>query len=230
MRGGSGARWRCRRNAAVAMTSVLVLFLAACGSSSDSSSKSTTVEFVGDSNILLAQSALAKAAPSTVAYRVVAHQGFGIRNIACVGATESCAKKDYWTQQLAGSKSDPPDVYVVNLGINDTVSLGTASTVGYVGYDKKIDYMMKLFGDTPVLWTNLPCRVEPPIRLRGCTAVNAALQKATGRHDNLTIVDWRRTANPHPEWMIPSVGGVHYWPPGYAAYSNLVFRQIAQRS
>ncbi len=54
-----------------------------------------------------------------------------------------------------------PDIVVVNLGVNDTGARGTSTTPGYAGYGAKIDYLMALLGDRPVLWTTSRARSSP---------------------------------------------------------------------
>ncbi len=76
---------------------------------------------------------------------------------------------------------------------------------------------------------NLPCKIEPKGRLTGCNAVNAALEGAPARHTNLTVLDWAAVANPHPNWMSPLLGGVHYEDAGYGAWSELVARSLESR-
>ncbi len=191
------------------------------------------VAFVGDSNILFAASAITITLyerndlyPLVLIDRV----GAGIRFSDCAGGKEPCATHDYWRNRLDdANRKIQPDAVVVNLGINDTLTAGTSTTPGYADYGAKIDDFMALIGNRPVLWTNLPCKVEVKARLVGCNAVNAALAGATARHKNLTIVDWAAAANPHPNWMSPLIGGVHYEPAGYSAWSALVAKSLESR-
>ena len=100
--------------------------------------------------------------------------GAGIRTPDCLDPT-SCSTNDYWQVKLGelGARVQP-DVIVNNLGINDTESPGTQTTLGYANYSKKIDWFMSLVPPTtPVLWTNLPCSIEPADRASGCASVNA---------------------------------------------------------
>jgi hypothetical protein len=74
---------------------------------------------------------------------------------------------------------------------------------------------------TPVLWTNLPCEIEPPARYEGCTIVNNALDAARGRWPNLVLVNWAARANSHPEYLMGG-GNVHLTPEGASAWTALV--------
>jgi hypothetical protein len=61
-----------------------------------------------------------------------------------------------------------PSAWVVDLGINDAVEPGAPTRRGYARYGTKIDWLMHLLGSTPVLWSNLPCTIEPTNRRVGC--------------------------------------------------------------
>jgi hypothetical protein len=121
------------------------------------------------------------------------------------------------------------DAYVVDLGINDTLSPDDALSVGYSHYPMKIDWLMRLFGNKPVLWTNLPCEIEPPERQTGCAVVNWTLAMATERWPNLTILRWRRVAIAHPEWVAGSFANIHLWPAGLQAWTSLVKDALEQQ-
>jgi lysophospholipase L1-like esterase len=215
-----------------------VLVLSSCVATSRSSDATSTggktiPAFIGDSNILLAAGALSLTffnRNDSFPLVIVAQVGSGIRFSDCPGESEPCATHDYWRLRLDKVLSKvKPDVYVVNLGINDTSKPGSSTTPGYAEYGKKIDYFLALLDNRPVLWTNLPCKIEPKSRLTGCNAVNAALVAAASRHRNLTVLDWASVAEPHPTWMAKAVGGVHYTTAGYAAWSGLVAKSLESR-
>jgi hypothetical protein len=210
-----------------------VLLLVSCGSPHGAANATTVPAIVGDSNVLLATGALSLTffnRNDTFPVVVIARVGSGIRFTDCSPDSKRCATNDYWKVRLGDVlRRVHPDAYVVNLGVNDTAQLGTATTQGYAGYENKIDYFLALLGNRPVLWTNLPCRIEPKQRLVGCNAVNAALASAPSRHRNLTVLDWAQVANAHPEWMAAFAGGVHYTASGYAAWSSLVANELDAR-
>jgi hypothetical protein len=75
-----------------------------------------------------------------------------------------------------------------------------------------------------VYWSNLPCRIEPSSRSRGCAAVNAALAAAHARHGQLKLVDWADAANPHREYLGAdgTFDAIHLTAPGARDYARLV--------
>jgi hypothetical protein len=118
---------------------------------------------------------------------------------------------------------------VNDLGINDTGKLGTATTPGYADYGQKIDWFMNSVGGKPVLWTNLPCAIEPPARLDACRQVNYALWFAPWRWPNLTVLYWNKVANSHPEYMAAPGEEVHYSVAGQWAWSKFVVDALDDR-
>ena len=128
------------------------------------------VLFVGDSNVTISAGAIDTELTwlehhdngyvPVFASRV----GASIRTPDCIDAA-NCSTFDYWKLKLGTilPKLDA-DAIVNDLGINDTLSEGTAGTPGYAGYGAKIDWFMGLVGDKPVFWTLLPCAIEPSVR------------------------------------------------------------------
>jgi hypothetical protein len=181
-----------------------------------------TVVFLGDSNEVVSASWIA-------GDLLDRDHGYIDVNIATAGSTirygdcqahTNCPTYDYWKARVADTvKSVHPDVFVIDLGINDTVSPGDGTGVGYKNYGAKIDWLLSLLGSTPVLWTNLPCKIEPLNRRTGCVTVNAALKAA--RHANLRVLDWARVANSHPGF-IGGYGEIHLTNSGQAAWAKLV--------
>jgi hypothetical protein len=163
---------------------------------------------------------------------VVAVPGAGIRTPTCPAPTKECSTDDFWRKKPGAVFARAPvDAVVSNLGINDAFLPGTPTTTGYAGYDGKIDYFMGLVpSSTVVLWTNLPCTIEPP-RLRvGCRAVNRALASAPARWRNLRIVDWASVAGSRTAYIDqsePPGYRVHYTDAGHAAWSALVATALA---
>ncbi len=193
------------------------------------------VLFVGDSNITLGSEAadwaltweqhLNNGYVPVFASRV----GASIRTEDCLTAS-GCTTFDYWRLKLGTilPKVDA-DVIVSNLGINDTMSAGTATTPGYTSYGRKIDWFMNLVGTTPVMWTDLPCAIEPSDRATGCDTVNAALAQAAKRWHNLTVLPWSAQANGHPEYMASPGKDVHYSQTGALAWANFVVSALDSR-
>jgi hypothetical protein len=83
--------------------------------------------------------------------------------------------------------------------------------------------------DQAVLWTNLPCSIEPPARLTGCQTVNDALAKAPARWANLIVIDWASKAKGHPEYMSSPGKDVHLSVDGQVAWGAAVVRALDAR-
>jgi hypothetical protein len=193
------------------------------------------VLFVGDSNITFGSAEI----DWTLTWRqhyergyvpvLASRVGASIRTRNCLDARR-CTQFDYWKLKLATILPKVnADAIVNDLGINDTTNPGTATTPGYSHYGQKIDWFMNLVGGKPVLWTNLPCAIEPPNRLTGCRTVNRALALARKRWRNLTVVPWNLLAYPHPRYMAFPGRDVHYSAAGEKAWSRLVVAALDDR-
>jgi lysophospholipase L1-like esterase len=186
---------------------------------------------VGDSNVAFALSPLGFALTQRdQAYQLddAARSGTGIRSSDCAKQRPTCPTGDYWSIRLPEAlKRVSPDGFVVDLGINDTTALGSATGLGYADYGGKIDWLMRLLTSSrPVWWTNLPCGIEPKARTQGCLAVNAALKAAPHRWPNLTVLDWATTADGHPNYLLRILGGVHLAGAGGVAWAKLVAKAL----
>ena len=122
-----------------------------------------TAVFLGDSNEVLSGTDLAVSLLNRDnGYIVVevARPGATIRFGDCTQRT-TCTTYDYWQSRVVDTLAAvQPDVWVVDLGINDANRPGTPTSPGYSNYGAKIDWLMNLLGSTPVVWTNLPCKIE----------------------------------------------------------------------
>jgi hypothetical protein len=196
------------------------------GNESNANSRGVVL-LVGDSNITISSlqivwlMTLTKHFDDAYTPIFASRVGSTIRTRDCPEGT-ACDTYNYWQIKLRETLSQiEPNAIVNDLGINDTAAVGTETTPGYAFYGRKIDWFMRLVPTaTPVLWTNLPCAIEPPARLEGCKTVNKALGAARARWSNLVMVNWATRANSHPEY----IGGndVHLTPKGSAAWSALV--------
>lgn len=182
------------------------------------------VTFLGDSNISNGASQLITVlSPSQVGYvgTFAVRHGAGLYWNGC-DPGQACpnpAATDYWAQRLR----DLPlaDAYVVNLGVVDSKTAGTATTHGYAWWSQKIDWLMAQLGGKPVLWSNLTCTHVPADRTQGCLTINQSLWNARARWPNLVFVQWRNVAEAnYPAWFDPD--GIHYSPSGYAGYADLI--------
>jgi hypothetical protein len=232
-------RWRrpLRVGVGVAFTAVVIAGAAAVGTALTSGNASTrgVVLFVGDSNVTLAagniESVLAWNTHSDNGYVPVmaSRVGAAIRTYDCLNPT-GCTTTDYWKTKLASLASKVvPDVIVNDLGVNDTSQAGQLTTPGYDHYGQKIDWFMALTGGRPVLWTNVPCSIEPPEIVTACDLIDYQLASARARWPNLTVLDWNLAAAGHPEYMAAPGTDVHYSSGGFAAWANFVVRALDRR-
>lgn len=214
---------------------ILIATLGVVGTPAAFSSTSSTatvrafVAFVGDSNeVVMSQFVAGDLLERANPYAMinVATPGSGIRTRDCRGCTTGL----YWQRRLTSlTRQVQPDAYVVDLGINDSVTAGAATTVGFAGYGAKIDWLMRLFNGKPVFWTNLPCLIEPAHYQTGCRAVDAALRAATKRWSNLRLLNWARIADLHPEYLTAGYWGIHLTDTGGPAWAKLVTLALNNR-
>jgi hypothetical protein len=190
---------------------------------------------VGDSNVTLSaypiESTLTWQEHNNNGYVPVlaSRVGAAIRTPDCLDST-NCSTFNYWKLKLATILPRVgADAIVNDLGINDTVSPGTATTPGFSYYGQKIDWFMNLVGGKHVLWTNLPCNIEPADRKTACQTVNTALSLADDRWTNLTVLSWNVAANSHPEYMASPGEGIHYSTAGDVAWAKFVVAALDAR-
>jgi hypothetical protein len=199
------------------------------GTASNAHSRGVVL-FVGDSNVTLSASQIVGHTTLFDHYNDPYLPVFASRVGAAI-RTEDCLDKDgcttfnYWQIKLGETMRDvQPDAIVNDLGINDTVGAGTATTPGYRSYGQKIDWFMRLIPQTtPVFWSNLACAIEPADRQTGCKAVNEALSAARTRWPNFVLVNWAAPAHAHPEYLLHvNKPYVHYSAAGSSAWIALV--------
>jgi hypothetical protein len=225
---------RRSRGLALALALVVVLTVlveaAADGSSTARPGARAIVAFVGDSNITFGASAIATAlAARADPYVAVdyAQPAAAIKSLDCFFGIR-CGTAYLWPDRLRATAGRiVPDAYVVDLGINDAHVPGEATSFGYSDYAAKIDWLMRLFGSTPVIWSTLPCEIEPADYKAGCAIVNREIRNAPARHPNLTVLEWAPVADPHPAYI--RRGEVHYTDAGYAAWADLLVRNLDER-
>ena len=190
------------------------------------------VLFVGDSNVTLGAGAVEWALTRKDNQYVpvlASRMGGRIRTPDCP-VVNGCKTFNYWRFKLDSFRSKVnADVIVSDLGINDTIEPGTATGPGYSFYGRKIDWFMGLVRGKPVLWTTLPCSLEPPDRRTGCKTVNYELYRAHDRWPNLTILAWGNKAIGHQQYMAQPGRGVHYSDAGHTAWAEFVAAALDAR-
>jgi peptidoglycan/LPS O-acetylase OafA/YrhL len=112
--------------------------------------------------------------------------------------------------------------WVLALGTNEAADVSAGSNVGE---RERIEKMMAIIGDEPVLWVNVkslpgaPEHYEP----EGMEVWDEELERACPSYPNMRIYDW--AADVKNAWFIED--GVHFTSPGYAARAQLIAQALA---
>jgi peptidoglycan/LPS O-acetylase OafA/YrhL len=111
--------------------------------------------------------------------------------------------------------------WVIALGTNDAADVAVGSNVGLAA---RIQQMMSLIGDQPVMWVNVTSLLASgPYADSNMRQWNAALLQACPSYPNMRVYDWAAVAQ--PSWFIPD--GIHYTPVGYAQRARLIADALA---
>ncbi len=111
--------------------------------------------------------------------------------------------------------------WVLALGTTDTANVGAGSSVSR---RSRIDAMMALIGDDPVMWVNVKTRVtDGPWSNANMQLWNAELAAAAIRYPNLHVYDW--SAVVQNVWF--SGDQIHYTPDGYRQRARLIADALA---
>ena len=112
--------------------------------------------------------------------------------------------------------------WVLALGTNEAADVSAGSNVGE---RERIEKMMAIIGDEPVLWVNVktlpgaPEHYEP----EGMEVWDEELERACPGYPNMRIYDW--AGDVKDAWFIED--GVHFTSPGYAARAQLIAQALA---
>ncbi|HUB98440.1 MAG TPA: acyltransferase family protein [Solirubrobacterales bacterium] len=112
--------------------------------------------------------------------------------------------------------------WVLALGTNESANVAAGSNVTE---RERIDKMMAIIGDEPVLWVNvrtLPSATEFYSE-EGMKRWDEELVKACSLYPNMRIYDWAKDVK--DEWFIED--GIHFTSPGYAARAQLIAQALA---
>jgi peptidoglycan/LPS O-acetylase OafA/YrhL len=112
--------------------------------------------------------------------------------------------------------------WVLALGTNEAANVAAGSTIGE---RERIDQMMAIIGDEPVLWVNVRSLVEPgdPYSEENMEKWDDELIRACAAYPNMRIYDW--AADVKESWFIDD--GIHFTSPGYAARAELIAQALA---
>jgi peptidoglycan/LPS O-acetylase OafA/YrhL len=112
--------------------------------------------------------------------------------------------------------------WVLALGTNEAANVAAGSNVGE---RERIEKMMAIIGDEPVMWVNVRSLVPPgdPYSKENMEAWDEELDKACAAYPNMRIYDWADDVK--VEWFIED--GIHFTSPGYAARAQLIAQALA---
>jgi hypothetical protein len=113
--------------------------------------------------------------------------------------------------------------WVVELGTNDVALLAEQKST--VGPRQRIDEMMAVIGNEPVMWLTTVTQVEKgPYDSANMEAWNTILRDAKKSYPNMVLFDWASVAR--PTWF--SDDGIHYTPEGFKEMARLVPTELAE--
>jgi peptidoglycan/LPS O-acetylase OafA/YrhL len=112
--------------------------------------------------------------------------------------------------------------WVLALGTNEAADVAAGSNVGE---RERIEKMMAIIGDEPVLWVNVRSLVEAgdPYSKENMEGWDEELVKACASYPNMRIYDW--ASDVKNAWFIED--GIHFTSPGYAARAQLIAQALA---
>jgi peptidoglycan/LPS O-acetylase OafA/YrhL len=111
--------------------------------------------------------------------------------------------------------------WVIAMGINEAANQAVGSPVDSA---ERIDLIMKLTGQQPVLWlTARTLNSSGPYANRGMQKWNQALAEACARYPTMRVYDWASQVK--DSWYITD--GIHFTTKGYAERSRRIARALA---
>jgi peptidoglycan/LPS O-acetylase OafA/YrhL len=112
--------------------------------------------------------------------------------------------------------------WVLALGTDDTADVAAASDVSL---DQRIEKMMSVIGDQPVLWINVKTLVSHgPYSEQNMIAWNRALVAEQRHYPNMRICGWADVVR--QSWFIKD--GIHYSSYGYAQRAQIIADALAE--
>jgi hypothetical protein len=111
--------------------------------------------------------------------------------------------------------------WILALGTNDSADVNAGSNVGL---KERIDRMMSLIGDQPVMWINVLTIAGSPqyYEESGMHQWDEDLLAACLGYPSMRVMNWAALAK--PQWFIPD--GVHYTTVGYEHRTKLIARAL----
>ena len=112
--------------------------------------------------------------------------------------------------------------WMIALGTNDTANVYVGSAVGL---KPRIDQMMPVIGDQPVLWITVKSLLSSgPYADDQLGAVEPTLIDACAEYPNMRVFDWASVAE--DDWFLPE-DGTHYTSEGYRHRARLSANALA---
>jgi peptidoglycan/LPS O-acetylase OafA/YrhL len=112
--------------------------------------------------------------------------------------------------------------WVLALGTNDTADVYVGSSVTL---DTRIQRMMSVIGDQPVMWVTVKSLLAGgPYSEGNMERWNNELLDACSRYPEMKVFDWASAVR--DGWFIPD--GIHYTSPGYAQRARLTAEALAE--
>ena len=112
--------------------------------------------------------------------------------------------------------------WVLALGTNDTADVAVGSNVGL---EARIQRMMSVIGNQPVLWVNVRSLLSNgPYAEKNMQQWDRALLQACRSHPNMRVLNWADLVQ--RSWYIAD--GIHYTSPGYVQRSALIAGALAE--
>jgi lysophospholipase L1-like esterase len=113
--------------------------------------------------------------------------------------------------------------WLIALGTNDAANVAVGSVVGL---KQRIQRMMSIIGDQPVMWINAITIDGAPeyYEESGMRRWDKDLVAACRRYPNLRVFDWASEAK--PKWFISD--GVHYTTAGYEHRTRLIAQALVK--
>lgn len=112
--------------------------------------------------------------------------------------------------------------WVLALGTNEAADVAAGSNVSE---RERIEKMMAIIGDEPVLWVNVRSLVPAgdPYSKENMEGWDEELVRACDTYPNMRIYNW--AADVKNDWFIED--GIHFTSPGYAARAQLIAQSLA---
>jgi peptidoglycan/LPS O-acetylase OafA/YrhL len=112
--------------------------------------------------------------------------------------------------------------WVLALGTNEAANVAAGSNVGE---RERIEKMMAIIGDEPVMWVNVKTLPNAPEAYapENMEKWDEELEAACLSYPNMRIYDW--AADVKEPWFIED--GIHFTSPGYAARAQLIAQALA---